>query len=479
MPPKHQQNGTRKRVASSECDDCLELRQRCNELERINSEHEATIAQLQKSLGEAEMKANRFEKMYRNEWWDYSLNLPSLDDLESFGYDETESEASNVLSFLRSLRELADDMRRGKLIKKIDLTQHAVVVLEEELLPYWGQFVDALAEYKFVLDYRKADGFNLKIDDIGLPSSFLDMLGDALQQTHCNKLEFSSIDVVWEHVWSGCNFVIKCIQSNPTLQTLDWDLNSFGESSDMDLLYTTINNHTSLHHLSFCDCTRDYRTALSDIFRKLTSKSLRGLFLAGNYLSNLRPTDISRFLAANPRLKRLDLSRNPLSRQDIIYISDALKHNTNLRRLDIEDMDVELGNLSFVIFDDSSMNAAYATNHYCKIETTDSSDSFHMFNRYNHPKYNMRKKIYYVLSKRHQSRENASCFDSEGIDIKHLPNILAILKPYSEHYLEAGEFPTRKRESIEVEPLSIVYEIMRGWRMPELYNFLDKMDTSA
>ena len=407
--------------------------------------------------------------------WDCSLDLPGLDELESFGYDETES--SSVLSFLRSLRELANDMRRGKLITDIDLTQHAVV-FEEELLPYWGQFVDALAEYNFVLDYRKADGFNLKIDDIGLPSSFLDMLGDALQQTHCNSLEFSSIDAVWEHVWSGCNFVIKCIQSNPTLQTLDWDSNSFREYSDnMDILYTTINNYPSLHHLSFCDCSRAYRTALSDIFRKLTSKSLRTLFLAGNHLSNLRPTDMSRFLAANPRLKRLDLSRNPLGRQDIIYISDALKHNTNLRRLDIKNMDVELGNLSFVIFDDSSMNAAYTTNHYCKIETTDSSDSY-MFNRYNDPKLNMRKKIYYVLSKRHQSRENASCFDSEGIDIKHLPNILAILKPYSDHHLEADIF-TRKQESIEVVPLSIVYEIMRGWRMPELYNFVDKMDTSA
>ena len=420
------------------------------------------------------MKANRFEKMYRNEWWDYSFDLPSLDDLESLDYDETDWEA--LLSFLRLLRELSDDMRRGRLIKQIDLTEHATL-LEEDLLllPYWEQFVDALAEYKFVLDYHKADGFNLRIDNIGLPSSFLDMLGDALKQTHCECLHFSCCN---EEDWGASgNFIIKCIQSNPILQSFVWNSNNFGfgEPSDMDLFYTSINNHKLLHNFSLCDCVRGDSTALSDIFRKLNSQSLRVLSLAQNNLSNLGDTDMSSFLAANSRLERLDLSRNPLSRQDIIYIWDALKHNTNLRRLDIEDMVVDLGNLSFVIFDDSSMNAAYATNHYCKIETTDSSDSFHMFNRYDNPKLNMRKKIYYILSKRHQSRKNASCFDLEGIDIKHLPNVLAILKPYSQHYLEAGE-STRKQESIEVEPLSIVYEIMRSWRMPGLYNLVDKMD---
>ena len=176
MHPRRQPSGTRKRVTSSECEECLELRQRCNELERINSEHEATIARLQKSLAEAEMKANRFENLYRNEWWDYSLQLPGLDKLQSgmFGYYD-EEEASRIHAFLMSLREIADDMRRGKLIREIDLSRHTGV-LNEELEPYWEQFVDALTGYKFVLDYHKADGFNFKIDGIELPSLFLDML---------------------------------------------------------------------------------------------------------------------------------------------------------------------------------------------------------------------------------------------------------------------------------------------------------------
>ena len=85
---------------------------------------------------------------------------------------------------------------------------------------------------------------------------------------------------------------------------------------------------------------------------------------------------------------------------------------------------------------------------------------------------NRRKKIYTILSTRNKNRENAAHFESDNIGVKHMPQILALLKPFSEHHLHDKE---GIRGEDEVEPLSIAYEIMRDWRMPELYN-LDVME---
>ena len=73
---------------------------------------------------------------------------------------------------------------------------------------------------------------------------------------------------------------------------------------------------------------------------------------------------------------------------------------------------------------------------------------------------------------RNRNWQSAAYFESNGIGIKRVPRILALLKPFSEHYLK--EFGSKDHD--EVEPLSIAYEIMRDWKMPELYSYLDVMD---
>eukprot|EP00956_Cyclotella_meneghiniana_P011720 scaffold16494_cov83-Cyclotella_meneghiniana.AAC.9 len=332
------------------------------------------------------------------------------------------------------------------------------------------------------MDYHEGKEFNLTICNIELPRALLDILGDALQQTHFHVLQFV-FNNLGEEGWgtSSFDFVVKCIQSNPRLNTFVWRSNNFPRSSEMDHLYTAINNNSSLRTISLGDCVMYNHASLSDILRKLKSKNLEKLFLYRNGLSNFGPTDMHDFLAANPALKRLSVDSNPINDQDVRYIADALKQNTSLRLLSIMGVIPELDGLYSTIFNDSSMNAVHVSNHYCYIRASVSWNPFDIFNRYQCPILNMRKKIFYLLSKRHRSWDNAYRFDSEGIGIKHLPNILALLKPYSEHghhLPEANSIANGGREDIEVEPLSIAYEIMRSWRMPELYNLSDKIDAS-
>ena len=72
------------------------------------------------------------------------------------------------------------------------------------------------------------------------------------------------------------------------------------------------------------------------------------------------------------------------------------------------------------------------------------------------------------------NRQNAAHFESDDISIKHIPQILSILKPFSEHALYNEDYDTGDEH--EVTPLSIAYEILRDWKMPELYSYLDRVD---
>ena len=78
------------------------------------------------------------------------------------------------------------------------------------------------------------------------------------------------------------------------------------------------------------------------------------------------------------------------------------------------------------------------------------------------------------MSTRNRRRVNAPFFEQDGIGIKHIPQILSLLKTFSEHSIKTGG--REEEDDDEVNPLSIAYEIMRDWRMPELYNsvFMDE-----
>eukprot|EP00956_Cyclotella_meneghiniana_P026362 scaffold56734_cov41-Cyclotella_meneghiniana.AAC.6 len=243
------------------------------------------------------------------------------------------------------------------------------------------------------------------------------------------------------------------------------------DSRDIDLLCEVLNNKASLQEIELTFCGTE-GSVLRETFNKLRTQNVHKIDLSDNSLCNLRPTDMSEFLSSNPSLRHLDLSNNSFNEQDIVYIADALRHNNTLRRLRFlfRHPPTNWNLLEYAIFDATSLNAAYDSNHHCCLYIYRHSD-IDSFNTCNDPTLNRRKKIYVLLSKRNRHRENASFFDLDGIEIKHIPQILSLLKTFSEHSIERGG----RREDDEVKPLSIAYEIMRDWRMPELY-YLDQME---
>ena len=81
------------------------------------------------------------------------------------------------------------------------------------------------------------------------------------------------------------------------------------------------------------------------------------------------------------------------------------------------------------------------------------------------PKQNRTQKLYHLLSLRNREGSNVRHLNSEfgdededEITLKLVPRVLE-----SVHRCSEGYRPTT------VRPLSIMYEILRGWKMPELY----------
>ena len=198
--------------------------------------------------------------------------------------------------------------------------------------------------------------------------------------------------------------------------------------------------------------------------------------LEGNNIRTGGSTEISDFLVTNPPLKTLYLANNHLNDDDVILIARALKLNTNLRLLRLGDNDLtEIGKnaLSNAIYDSTSLNSVVDCNHACDIEDISNLLAFSHF-RENYldtePRVNKSCKIYHLLSKRNRDGNNVHHlnveFGDEDDSLSLVPNVLASVQNYHFRTMLA-----RRHYPDQVHPLSIMYEILRSWKMPQLYEY--------
>ena len=116
------------------------------------------------------------------------------------------------------------------------------------------------------------------------------------------------------------------------------------------------------------------------------------------------------------------------------------------------------------MYDPTSLNSIADCNHTCRIEGID-FDSVLGNRPETTPLDNRRRKLYHLISLRNREGSNVRHLNSEfgdededEITLKLVPRVLERVHHYSNGY----------RPSCWT-PLSITYEILRGWKMPELY----------
>ena len=172
----------------------------------------------------------------------------------------------------------------------------------------------------------------------------------------------------------------------------------------------------------------------------------------------------------NPPLRELHLWENHFNDADAVLIASALKQNTNLRRLTLRWNNIHAPGtnaLRNVIFDCLDLNTAANSNHTCSIVGLKMHSGFYaednLCNGSEDPSINRAGKLYSILSARNRDGRNVDHLNAEFGDdyCKFVPLVLDSVSRYS-------------RKSISVwgraeEPLSILYEILRNWAMPELF----------
>jgi hypothetical protein len=196
-----------------------------------------------------------------------------------------------------------------------------------------------------------------------------------------------------------------------------------------------------------------------EILLVILQSDVRYIYLGSNNIDSLGAVTIADYLESDPPIARIDLDHNRLNDDDVILISQALRRNTNLRRLDIEENNltsIGMKALLNCVFDCSSLNSISESNHTLggmmffvqgKNETMIGCKDRRLL------LLNRTEKIMLAL----QGKESL---------LKYLANIPMELIP------KVLAFPLRRAGiNCQCGNLSIVYSTMRWWNMPMLYSY--------
>jgi len=160
-------------------------------------------------------------------------------------------------------------------------------------------------------------------------------------------------------------------------------------------------------------------------------------------------------------------------------LANALKSNTNLQEIDLEDNNgiTEVGRRVLLesVFDVSSLNSCVATNHSCQIHglTPDIPEGI---NEFNGPSVNRAMKIFTILSATEKGYFNMNCLGD--VSYKLIPNVLRLAQEFrgrppvlSDFYFEQTGQRSADWNQLNGKPLLIItsmFELLRGWAVPSL-----------
>ncbi|EJK59027.1 hypothetical protein THAOC_20809 [Thalassiosira oceanica] len=189
------------------------------------------------------------------------------------------------------------------------------------------------------------------------------------------------------------------------------------------------------------------------------------LDFSGNGLSGT--DDVAAALASNPQLDILDLTENQLNDRDAELIAQALKQNTNLKMLSLlggnSITPAGFGKIRTTICDPSSLNAMESCNHTCHVDCVEQNGHYRGGNfKGMASQQRRRRKLYKLLSARHEEGSNARHLNAElgegPFAAKLVPRVLECIEQCSVD--RSSDTPT---------PLSLYFELMKSWKMPELF----------
>ena len=462
-----------------------QLTEKCNGMEKTMQQTKDKCIQMEKSIHTmhnkqstmisrfdlVENKLNYHEVLTKNQQWKYSAPRPAEEYWEDIWDEDNEDEAEN---FLAQIKIETKEMRFPT-DNCYNISLNAELPYNEEFWPHWDEFANALKQYQYFLKCLPDDNkSSLSLCGMELPNEVMDLLSNALESTHFHKFVLQNNNSEEDDI---INFALNYLQSNQIMEEFTLTNNPFDSMKDIKRLCRIVKQHSSIGALTLSGCGANGGINTYQMLRSIMtagSNRLTYIDLSNNGIRTGGGTYISDFLARNSVLENLHLYYNDLDDNDAMAIASSLKHNKTLCYLGLQRNDISSVGwfaLRCAIFDDTSLNAAANSNHTCcvdfpsnndddedqfqeVIEMNDSGDSEYYFDT----KYVRQKKVYSILSSRNRNCCNAEYL--EDVPFELLPDMLISIQQYSKYHVREN---TPIRNSGDVKPLSIVYEICRYW----------------
>lgn len=436
------------------------------EVASIKRQHQHEMKLVNRKCEFLEAKCKSLERsvmvLMKSQDWQYPVPDIPFTQLVQRGYDEDRIDQLDVIA--GDLKDATCNIRHGDRLASVALGRDdeiiGTIAHDDVLLHHWTEFADAVQLYGGF-----DDSFELSIRNVQLPDSVLDKLSLALKAKEIRTMMFENIS----SGRGGLNFAVDVVQHNPSLKYLGWTNNHFDDESDItqfNVLLRQVTSHPSIEHICLDNCFEDSARGYEVFCSLLSLYNEAGNLKCINFNANNIRTEggshLAGFIATNPSLEELNLEDNHLDDNDAALVAAALKENTNLRFLILDGNDltgIGFEHLRNATFDSTTLNSIADSNHTCCVSIDDEP----VLNEYADPKTNRAHKIHFLLSNRSLDHTIAQHFDEElGEDasLALVPWVLASVNNYSSDF---------NRFQHGVLAIDIMYEIIRGWKMPELY----------
>ena len=294
------------------------------------------------------------------------------DELLSLGYSQQLANATSEVnaSLMRGARALNQgrflDFSEELFTQMITIgtstsdTDTSVLRHDENLSARWSRFADALASSGANRRYY----IGLALRGVDLEGVF-DQLLLSFNTAPLLVLVLANNDLRR----NGLTFAVSAVKASATLTELEIENNRIKYQDNVKALVQALKEHSELTSLKLKNCGIGLsKSVMTESIQAL--KFLASVDLSGNSIGPQGASLIAGILAKNPRLEELILQRNVIDDSGAIVIAGSLKTNTNLKSLELaENKFTSKGIMALTkaLFNPSSMNTIYDSNHTCKL----------------------------------------------------------------------------------------------------------------
>ena len=430
--------------------------------------------------------------------WTYSApDVPESHWIDQ-GHNEDYAEEAEIL--IQSIETTTRGLRSGEDRVLLHNCNHTILS-DGAMHPHWEQLANAIQLSKRITKFWAS---NIQLDQRALRMIEASLRQKGVTNLHLHKNRFIGGE--------GVQFAVNVLNGNGELDQFSWSNTIHSEEDALELVDAVL-EHPKISDVSFCS-----DLSAPEITYSLHARLFRGLLYSGRetlLVADLSYTEIStngdrfiaEFIASNPALTDLDLQGNRLTDNDALDLAEALQWNTNLIRLDIFDnmftTEEGLHSANYV--------AIFGVNRADSADINDSKIDLNIVSDANHTcdivgvteglrnnedasgKWNRGVKLFFLLGRRHSAGDNMIRLESEfaGDGAGIVPHVLGFINSYAnivnsnEVEMDDSYFDwlhpnidrlyrqNDRNESYRFN-LTLLFELARGWKTPEIYQFLQE-----